>query len=144
MRFWDSSAIVPLVVEEARSRGCRNLLRSDNIQVVWSFTQTEVVSAIWRQHRAGLLSKLVVTSAETRIAKFAARWAEVVAVALVRDEAERLLRRYPLRAADSLQLGAACVWAEGKPRSREFVALDEELIKAAQGEGFETVMPATK
>ncbi len=112
--------------------------------MVWSFTRTEVLSAIWRQHRSGLLTKLAVTAAETRIAKFATRWAEVVAVDLVRDEAERLLRRYPLRAADSLQLGAACVWAEGRPRSKEFVALDEELVKAAQGEGFATVIPTAK
>ncbi len=144
MRFWDSSALVPLIVEEAGSRGCRELLRTDAAQVVWSLTRTEIISAIWRQHRRGLLSKVALVSAEARTAKFAARWAEVVAVDLVREEAERLLRRHPLRAADALQLGAACIWAEGKHRGREFVALDVDLIAVARAEGFETIVPAGK
>ena len=144
MRFWDSSAIVPLVVEEAASRSCRELLRSDTVQVVWSLTRTEIISAMWRQNRRGLLSKVALNSAELRIARLATRWAEVVAVDLVREEAERLLRHYPLRAADALQLGAACIWAEGKHRGRDFVALDASLIAAARAEGFETVVPATK
>jgi len=144
VRFWDSSAIVTLVVEEPGSRGCRELLRADTVQVVWSLTRTEILSAIWRQNRRGLLSKAALNAAEGRILKLAARWAEVIVVDLVREEAERLLRIHPLRAADALQLGAACIWAEGKYRGRQFVSLDDDLIAAARTEGFETIVPASK
>jgi predicted nucleic acid-binding protein len=91
-----------------------------------------------------LLSKVALRSAESRIAKLAARWAEIVAVDLVREEAERLLRAYPLRAADALQLGAACIWAEGKHRGRQFVSLDNDLITAARLEGFDAIVPTVK
>ena len=144
MRFWDSSAIVPLIVEEACSRACRQLLRSDPVLVVWSLTRTEIISAIWRQHRGGLLSDATLASADARITKLSARWAEVVALDLVRIEAERLLRRHPLRAADALQLGAACIWAEGKQRGKLFVGLDKALLAAARIEGFQTVIPNIK
>jgi predicted nucleic acid-binding protein len=144
VRFWDSSAIVPLVVEEAHSRACRQLLRTDPVLVVWSLTRTEITSAICRQHRGGSLSHATLAAAEDRIAKLSTRWAEVVALDLVRIEAERLLRRHPLRAADALQLGAAYVWSEGKPRGKLFVGLDDALLSAAQSEGFQTVIPGTK
>jgi predicted nucleic acid-binding protein len=53
-----------------------------------------------------------------------------------RRNAERLLQKYPLRAADAHQLGAAAVAAEGRPESLEFVTFDRRLADAARGEGF--------
>jgi hypothetical protein len=46
------------------------------------------------------------------------------------------LARHALRAADSLQLGAALVASEGDPTSLEFVCLDRNLADAAEREGF--------
>ena len=63
-------------------------------------------------------------------------WQEVEAGDLVRETAIRLLRVHPLRAADSLQLAAAFVAAEGRPSTLEFVTLDDRLALAAQREGF--------
>jgi hypothetical protein len=34
MRFWESSALVPLVVEEPASLACRRVLRADSAIVV--------------------------------------------------------------------------------------------------------------
>ncbi|MHB0981601.1 MAG: hypothetical protein ACYC5Q_16310 [Thermoleophilia bacterium] len=48
----------------------------------------------------------------------------------------RLLTAHPLRAADSLQLAAALLWAQDHPAGREFVCLDERLRIAAALEGF--------
>jgi hypothetical protein len=53
--------------------------------------------------------------------------------------AQRLLRVHPLRAADSLQLAAAIVAAEGDPATLEFVGLDDRLNDAAAREGFRVV-----
>jgi len=44
MRFWDSSALVPLIVEEERSSRCRVLRRADRTMVVWALSRTELVS----------------------------------------------------------------------------------------------------
>lgn len=55
----------------------------------------------------------------------------------------RVLLLHPLRAADSLQLAAAFVWANGHPAGHHFVCLDERLRQAAIQEGF-IVLPKPK
>ncbi|MBI4616716.1 MAG: type II toxin-antitoxin system VapC family toxin [Planctomycetes bacterium] len=141
MRFWDSSAIVPLVVEEAASRSCRDHLRADRQVVVWCLTRTEVLSGLCRRRREGGLSQEDLARAESRLEKLAVRWDEVDAVLPVREAAERLLRVHALRAADALQLAAALVLVDHRPRRRPFVSLDEGLSAAAAAEGFEVLVP---
>jgi predicted nucleic acid-binding protein len=136
LKFWDSSGIVPLIVEEAASAACRRLLRLDPTQAVWYFTRSEVVSALQRRHREGLLDEDELRVANSRLERFAARWIEIIGFEAVRAEAERVLRVHPLRTADSLQLAAAIVWADGRPKRRGFVALDAGLLGAAEREGF--------
>lgn len=58
----------------------------------------------------------------------------------VRNQAIRLLGLHPLRAADALQLAAALVWADRRPRGHPFVCLDAGLREAAHAEGF-SVLP---
>jgi len=45
VRYWDTSALVPLVIEESSSQACRDLLREDRSIAVWALTRTEMVSA---------------------------------------------------------------------------------------------------
>jgi len=142
MRFWDSSAVVPVLTEEKHSKSCRQLLRSDPRVIVWTLTRTEVVSALWRVHREGLLKRAEVAEAERRLDKLARRWAEVDALLPVREQAERLLRIHPLRSADALQLAAALVAVDHRPRGRALVSLDERLSLAADAEGFDVIQPA--
>lgn len=139
MRFWDSSAIVPLLVEEPASARCRGLVRADPRIVVWLLTRTECVSALRRQVREGDLSERDVAVAEKRLEKLARRWAEVEAVLPVREVAERLLRVHALRAADALQLGAALLFVAQRPRGRQFVVIDDGLATAAEREGFDVI-----
>jgi uncharacterized protein len=141
VKFWDSSAIVPLIVEQSWSKGCRALLRADPKVVVWALTRTETISALQRLRREGGLADEALHRAEVRIQKLAERWVEVDALTLVRDEAEKLLRVHDLRAADALQLGAALIAHDGRPRGRHFVALDDALLKAAEREGFAGLRP---
>ena len=141
MRFWDSSAIGPLVIEEATSVRCRQLLRADSHQIVWVLTRTEVISALCRLVRAGALDGVAAAVAESRLERLASRWTEVEATLAARDTGERLLRVHALRAADAMQLAAALAACDGQPRRRGFVTLDDALAEAAVREGFAVVIP---
>jgi predicted nucleic acid-binding protein len=141
VRFWDTSALVPLVVEETTSVACRRLLRDRIDLVVWALTRTEMTSAIWRRALDGDLDVSAVPRVLSRIAALAARWSEITDVDLVRDRAERLLAQNALRAADALQLAAALVLTRERPRNRDFVTADGALARAAASEGFRVVVP---
>ena len=144
MRFWDSSALVPLVVEEPTSLACRRVLRADSTIVVWALARVEVRSALQRLRRMRLLAGPSLRRAQLRLDRLSRRWDEVVALEATRDEAERLLDVHSnlnLRAADAVQLGAALVSCEGRPRRRAFVTLDDDLGRAARAEGFDVVTP---
>jgi hypothetical protein len=141
MRFWDSSAVVPLLVEEASSGLCRDLRRGDPRMGVWTLTRTEIVSALRRREREGEMEAHGVSAALRRLARLELEWHEVEDVPAVRRRAEALLARHPLQAADSLQLGAALLLVDDKPRRRPLVTLDRRLGEAADAEGFAVVYP---
>jgi len=136
VRFWDASAIVPLLVAEAESGGLLALLDLDPEMFVWWGTPVECTSAISRREREGALSPRDVASALERLRTVASAWQEVLPAEPVRSTARRLLRVHPLRAADALQLAAAIVAAEHDPASLELVSLDDRLSEAAGREGF--------
>jgi predicted nucleic acid-binding protein len=141
VRFWDTSALLPLIIEEPTSSACRRLLRDAAGIAVWALTRTEMTSALWRRARAGDLERSTMPRLLARIAALAERWTEVTDIDVVRDRAERLLAQHPLRAADALQLGAALILTRERPRGRDFVAADNELAHAAVAEGFHVVIP---
>jgi predicted nucleic acid-binding protein len=136
VRFWDASAIVPLLVAEAESGGLLALLDLDPEMLVWWGTPVECTSAISRREREGALSPGDVASALERLRTVASAWQELLPAEPVRSTARRLLRVHPLRAADALQLAAAIVAAEHDPASLELVTLDDRLSEAAGREGF--------
>jgi hypothetical protein len=132
--FWDSSAIVPLLVDEPPREALLELLHRDSGMIVWWGTPVECASAIARREREGALGE----AAEVleRLRAMAAEWHEVLATDTVRSAAQRMLRVHALRAGDSLQLAAAFVAAEHDPPSLELVSLDDRLVNAAGREGF--------
>ena len=139
MRFWDSSALVPLVVRQVASGRMRSLYRTDSTVVAWWGTSIECASAVSRLDREGLLRHRSAAAARARLDRFAATWHEVEPSDLLRESARRLLRLHDLRAADSLQLAAALAACEGRPATLAFVCLDERLASAAEREGFVVV-----
>ncbi len=139
MRFWDSSAIIPLIVNEPHRRRLLDLLGDDSVMIVWWGTPVECSSAFARREREDDLSVQQATNALDRLRSLSASWQEVMPSEPVRTVAQRLLRVHPLRAADALQLAAAVVASEREPASVEFVSLDERLKVAAQREGFPVV-----
>jgi hypothetical protein len=139
VRFWDASAIVPLLVGEASRDALLPLLEQDASMLVWWGTPVECASALARREREGALGLDDATAALERLRELAAGWQEVLPSDPVRTVAQRLLRTHPLRAADSLQLAAAIVGAESEPATLEFVGLDNRLNEAAVREGFRVV-----
>ena len=136
MRFWDSSALVPLLAEEASTVAMRSRLDEDRELLVWWGTRVECASALARRLREGRLGRQEALRAEQRLQRLSKAWSEVAPMDPVRTAAERLLRVHPLRAADALQLAAAVVAAEHVPASMELVTLDDRLAEAAELEGF--------
>jgi predicted nucleic acid-binding protein len=141
VRFWDSSAVVPLLVPERTSGQVRQLHASDPAVIAWWGAEIECISAVARAERAGRLPAAGATEGLRRLASLRRGWHEVEPGEEVREAAKRLLRVHDLRAADSLHLAAAFVAAEGRPGSLEFVCLDDRLRLAAGREGF-VIVPA--
>jgi predicted nucleic acid-binding protein len=136
LRFWDSSAILPLIVAEASTDRVQAIAVGDPAMCVWWGTEIECVSAVARLEREDALAGAATMAALERLDALVEAWNEVQPVAAVRATARRLLRVHPLRAADALQLAAAIVAAEGVPASLDLVTLDERLAVAARREGF--------
>ena len=136
MKFWDASAILPLCLSEPRSSLIRRILEEDRGIVAWWGTPVECFSAFARLRREKVLDSEGEDRARAFVADLAAVWAEIQPGTLVREGAGRVLRLHPLRAADSLQLAAALVWAKGRAEMLEFVCLDHRLRDAARLEGF--------
>ncbi len=137
MRYWDASALVPLVVSEPSTELARTWLAEDSEIVTWAWTRVEIASAIERQAREGAVSRRGRRQVLERLDTFADTWDEVTEVLAVRSRASLLLARHPLRAADAGQLGAALLVNEqldGRPLS--FMCLDRRLSEAAELEGL--------
>lgn len=140
MKFWDSSAIIPLCLKEPASETVRRLLRSDEDMVVWWATRVECLSGLARRRREGVLSIHAEVGVKAIVSVLMGEWSEVQPSELVRQRAERLLQIHPLRAADSFQLAAALIWAQESPLGLHLVCLDQNLREAARKEGF-SVLP---
>lgn len=139
MKFWDASAIVPLLVAERTTRSVQALARRDSEMLVWWESPVECASALARLERGALLDAKGAAAAFDRLKQLADGWHEIEPSELVRENALRFLRVHPLRAADALQLAAAFLAAERRPSSLEVVTLDERLAEAARKEGFELI-----
>lgn len=141
MRFWDSSAIVPLVCLEPTTPEVLEWYQQDSQVLVWALTSTEVLSALYRRFREGLLTSRELSDCSQNVQMLREDWSEVEALELVKQRAERLLRVHPLRAADALQLGAALLATQEQPQGINFVSFDQNLAAAAHKEGF-AILPA--
>lgn len=136
MIFWDSSAIVPLLVAEPTTRRLQALATRDSDMLVWWGSEVECASALARLERTGALNGMGAALAYDRLKQLRDTWHEVEASDIVRENAIRFLRVHPLRAADALQLAAAFTAAERRPASLQLLTLDERLADAARKEGF--------
>jgi uncharacterized protein len=135
VRFWDTSAVVPLLVDQEATAEVRPLLEGDPKMVAWWGTPVECASAAARLRREGLFTLDEEEAVLALLGLLREAWLEVLPSRELRREAMRLLRTHSLKAADALQLAAALGWT-GPSREGELVTLDERLSVAARLEGI--------
>ena len=137
MRFWDSSALVPLVLEEPMTAVMEGILDDDREIVLWWGSIVECASALSRSLREKRIGRSIHESAIRALEELHARAFEIQPTREVRRRALRLLRLHHISAADSFQLSAALAWCGEKTDGAGFVCLDSRLRDAAMREGFE-------
>ena len=139
MIFWDSSALVALLVEEIDTPRRLSQFQVDPDIAVWWATPVECESAIQRRIREGSLSIEQARVARERLEDLSGSWQEVSEVTAVRTLARRLLRTHPLRAADALQLASALALHQAGLHHLGFASADARLATAAEAEGLQIV-----
>ncbi len=79
MRFWDSSAILPLLVEETDTERRKKQLIEDPLIVVWWGSKIECVSALNRLLREGVLQENSFMQIVYKLETLASSWVEIQA-----------------------------------------------------------------
>jgi predicted nucleic acid-binding protein len=133
MQFWDSSALVARLAGEPGAIKLHTLPASSPL-VVWWGTRLECESALARMERTMTGSRVLVAAYRQHLATLADHWHEVQPTPAIRGRAVELVRRWPLRAADALQLSAALEVAAPDPTHLQLITLDIRLADAARGE----------
>ena len=136
MKFWDASAVVPLLVAEKTTARLQEIAQRDPDMLAWWGSAVECASALARLERDAALDAKAAELAFRRLTQIADAWHEIEPSELVRENAIRFQRVHQLGAADALQLAAAFVAAERRPVSLQVVTLDERLGDAMRKEGF--------
>jgi len=103
---------------------------------VWWATHVEIISALARLLRRQEITPKEFAHAKLQAEGLASLWDAVEPSAKVALDARALLERYPLRAADALQLAAALAWCEGESNGIVFLTFDRRLREAAGLAGF--------
>ena len=139
MRFWDSSALLPLLVKEAASETVARAYRDDRVIVVAWTTAIECVSACVRKHRANELSRSHLAGILDRLRDLRADWIVAEPTSELATDAERIVARHGLRAADAIQLASAIATGARHGPPGDVVCLDRRLAHAATSEGFRII-----
>ena len=136
MRFWDTSAIVPTLVDEPGSARMRDLADDGTTVGVWWATIVECSRLSHGAIRSGDLSPPMPRWRLATLRSSPSEWSEIPPTERLRDDAGRLVRVHDLRAADAFQLAAARAACDDHPETLPFVTLDDRLALAASREGF--------
>jgi predicted nucleic acid-binding protein len=136
--FWDSSSLVPLCVQQLSTSVAKALSAQYDMTVWWS-TPVEILGAFARLQRMNRMTPSGRVEAQILLDDMRFSWQEIRPNAQIREQAERMVDRFPLKAADALQLAAATVWCSGRPQGRVFISGDRQLLDAARLLGFEAV-----
>jgi uncharacterized protein len=118
VKFWDASAIVPLLVAEPTTHPLQALAGRDPEMLVRWGSEVECISALAQLERAAALDVKGLSLASERLKQLADGWHEIEPSDILRESAMRFLRVHPLRAAEALQLAAAFMAAERRTVAR--------------------------
>ncbi len=145
MRFWDASALVPLLVQQSATHSVAAIRAGDPAFVVWWGTVVECDSAIARLKRMGALDEAGAKRARASLDGLAETWIQVEPSDTIRSSARSLLAKHELTSGDAFQLAAALHGLPSGDRPIEFVCLDQRLRRGAEREGFALLpVPSTK
>lgn len=136
--FWDSSTLVRLCVQRQAIPAALALSEQYQMAVWWS-APVEMRGAFARLVRMGQLSPNEHVQAQVRLDRMRSDWLEVEPSDTLREQAERLVDRFPLKAADAQQLAAAMTWCLGRTTGRAFISGDTQLLDAAKQLGFQDI-----
>ena len=134
--FWDSSAVVPLCVQQSKTAAAK-LLYSRYEVVVWWATSVEITSAIGRLLRMRSIQPSDRASALKIASTLSQAWSVIEPSPALRAKAEQLVLTHDLRAGDALQLAAALEWCGDVPQGRKLITADTRLFEAAVLSGFD-------
>lgn len=137
MRFWDASAVVPLLIIEPHTPTAKSLLDRDSGIVMWWGTSLECSSALARSRREDRIDRSSYDIGRKLMQTLQRASFEIQPSDEVRHRADRLLGAHALRAADALQLAAALIWCQERSAGAGFVCLDRRLRQAVRAEGFD-------
>jgi len=133
--FWDSSALIPLCVEQKQTEKSTSLFAIHGI-AFWRSTPVEIVSGLTRLLRMREINTDEFQAGKELAQIIAKTWLLVGPSEQIAHHARSLLEVHPLSAADALQLAAALEWCEGKPQGNVFLTFDKRLREAAGLAGF--------
>lgn len=133
--FWDSSSIVPTLVRQKASINARELTKKYQMAVSW-FAPVEIRGSIARLRRTAEITANEQVQALVLFRDLRSYLREIAPGPALRQKAEDFVERFPMRAADALQLASAWAWCQGHPNGRPFISGDAQLLDAARQVGF--------
>lgn len=146
--FLDSSAIVRRYSAEVGTPWIRSIVSSNsgNSIIIAQVTQVEIISAIARKKRDGIILPRTALAIRRLVDRHIKREYKVIELtARITERAEDLLEVHPLKAYDAIQLASALesntriVVAGASPLI--FVSGDKQLLTAATAEGLQCDNP---
>lgn len=102
--FWDSSALVALILEEDTAEELRQILLGDRNINIWWATKVELASAVYRTYRMGEVPEQALPGLFKQIEQLTVQANEIEPTPEIRNVAYRILRIHNLRAADASNL----------------------------------------
>jgi hypothetical protein len=136
VRFWDSSALLQLLVRGPESERLESLLKRDSEMVLWWGAPVDCEEALAEASRRGGLREADRRTAQWALERLRGCSFEIQPQEEVRARALRLLALHRLNGAQAFELAAALVWCREKTRGMSFVSLSGGLRGAAAREGF--------
>jgi len=135
IQYWDTSALVKLVVTEDGSIAARALLRESHYAASCRIAYVEACAAIARAGREGRLAPEALVPVKTA---FRALWLDLVMIEVdqaLLEHASMVAERHALRGYDATHLAAAAtICAPGQPAT--FVTWDLRQAQAAAAQGL--------
>ena len=131
--FFDSSAFAKRYVEEAGSQAVDALCQEATEVALSVLCVPEIISALNRRAREGLLSGRDYTEAKQYLSEDIRDAVIVNLVPQVVSTCTKILEASPVRAADAVQIACALEW-----EAELFVSADKRQISAAKKAGLHT------